>query len=277
MTSSIRLFLIAMMGVVLAGCQAASGITSSRSGAEAKQGMSVEDELGPYSGPKARIAVAGFEWKAGGQGGSTVTISGLPGTQAGGVTISEEKRGRMRGLEDMLTTALVQSNRYRVLERSQLEAVQQEQELGASGEVDESTAAQRGDITGAEILVVAAITGWDPNTGGGSVGGGGGGLLGDAAAAWGAVSGSVKKSSMAMDIRIIDSETTEILAATNITAEAQDVNLGGALGAIGGSGGMGGGLSSYSNTPMEKVIRQCILESTKYIVDHTPQRYFGDA
>lgn len=227
--------------------------------------MSVEDELGPYNGPKARIAVAGFEWKAGGEGGSTVTISGLPGTSAGGVTISEEKRGRMRGLEDMLTTALVQSNRYRVLERSQLEAVQSEQQLGASGQVDESTAAQTGDITGAEILVVAAITG------------GGGGMLGGAGAIFGAVSGSVKKSSMAMDIRVIDAETTEILAATNVSAEAQDVNLGGALGAIGGSGGMGGGLSSYSNTPMEKVIRKCILESTKYIVDHTPERYFGEA
>lgn len=276
MTNSLRLLLIMVASLILAGCQAASGITESRSGAEAEQGMSVEDELGPYNGPKARIAVAGFEWKAGGEGGSTVTISGLPGTSAGGVTISEEKRGRMRGLEDMLTTALVQSNRYRVLERSQLEAVQSEQQLGASGQVDESTAAKTGDITGAEILVIAAITGWDPNTGGGSAGGGGG-MLGGAGAIFGAVSGSVKKSSMAMDIRIIDAETTEILAATNVSAEAQDVNLGGALGAIGGSGGMGGGLSSYSNTPMEKVIRKCILESTKYIVDHTPQRYFGEA
>ena len=277
MNRSLQLLLTGTAALVLAGCQAASGLTSSSSGAEAERGMTVEDELGPYDGPKARIAVAGFEWKAGGEGGSTVTISGLPGTSTNGVTISEEKRGRMRGLEDMLTTALVQSKRYRVLERSQLQAVQDEQQLGASGQVDEEPAAKRGDITGAEILVVAAITGWDPNTGGGSVGGGGGGLLGDAAAAWGAVSGSMKKSSMAMDIRIIDSQTTEILAATNISAEAQDVALGGALGAIGGSGGMGGGLSSYSNTPMEKVIRQCILEATKYITENTPRRYFDDA
>lgn len=39
----------------------------------------------------------------------------------------------MTGLKDMLTTALVQSKRYRVLERSQLQEVQAEQKLGASG------------------------------------------------------------------------------------------------------------------------------------------------
>ncbi len=101
-------------------------------------------------------------------------------------------------------------------------------------------------------------------------------MLGSASAMFGAVSGSMKKSSMAMDIRLIDAETSEILAATNVSAEATDVNFGGALAAIGGGGAMGGGLSSYSDTPMEKVIRQCILESIKYITDNTPSRYLQE-
>lgn len=277
MTHSWKLLAAAMTSLVFAGCQMASGITESRSGAEASTQPSIADEFGPYSGPKARLALADFQWKVGGEGGGTVTISGMPGTGAGGVTISAEKRKNMRGLEDMLTTALVQSNRYRVLERSQLQEVQAEQKLGASGQVDEATAVKAGAIAGADILVVAAITGWEPNSGGGSVGGGGGGLLGKASAMFGGISGSMKKSSMAMDIRLIDAETTEILAATSVTAEAQDVNFGGALAAIGGSGAMGGGLSSYSNTPMEKVIRKCILEATKYVTEHTPERFFQDA
>ncbi len=263
--------------LTLAGCQSVSGITESQSSVESERDTSIADALGPYDGAKARIALADFQWKVGDQGGGSVSISGLPGTGEGGVTISQENQGYMTGLEDMLTTGLVQSKRYRVLERSQLEEVQAEQNLGASGQVDEATAAQVGNIAGADILIVAAVTGWDPNTGGGSVGGGGGGMLGQASAVFGAVSGSMKKSSMAMDIRLIDSETAEILAATNVSAEATDVNFGGALAAIGGGGAMGGGLSSYSDTPMEKVIRQCILESIKYITQNTPERYLEEA
>lgn len=277
MPRSLSSLLAVTAAMLLAGCQAVSGITESQSSIESERDTSIADALGPYDGPRARIALADFQWKVGSQGGGAVRISGLPGTGAGGVTISREKQGFMTGLEDMLTTALVQSKRYRVLERSQLEQVQAEQNLGASGQVDESTAAQIGRIAGADILVVAAVTGWDPNTGGGSAGGGGGGLLGSAGAMFGAISGSVQKSSMAMDIRLIDADTTEILAATNVTAEATDVDFGGALAAIGGGGAMGGGLSSYSNTPMEKVIRQCILDSVKYITENTPSRYLEEA
>jgi len=77
-----------------------------------------------------------------------------------------------------------------------------------------------------------------------------------------------------MDIRLISAHTGEVLAATNISAEAKDVNFGAPLGAIGGSAFGGGALSSYSNTPMEKVIRECIYEAVKYIVENTPERYF---
>lgn len=263
---------VAAAFLILTGCGAASGLTSGQSGASAKSDTTLQDELGPYNGPKSRIAVADFQWKVG-QSGRSLKVTGMPGTGAGGITISEQEHGVMTGLEDMLITGLVQSQRYRVLERSQLEAVQAEQRLGASGQVDAATAAQVGKITGADILVIAAVTGWEPNTSGGGAKGGGG-VLGKAGALLGGLSGSMNKSSMAMDIRIIDASTGEVLAATNIAAEAKDVNFGAALGAIGGGAFGGGALSSYSNTPMEKVIRECIYESVKYVVDNTPERYF---
>ncbi|MDD5255215.1 MAG: CsgG/HfaB family protein, partial [Candidatus Omnitrophica bacterium] len=62
--------------------------------------------LPPYSGPKARIAVADFDVKA---------------AKAGGAIGS--------GLREMLVTALINSNRFSVLERQVLSAVMQEQEL----------------------------------------------------------------------------------------------------------------------------------------------------
>jgi hypothetical protein len=46
---------------------------------------------------------------------------------------------------------------------------------------------------------------------------------------------------MAMDIRIVDTHTSEVLAATRVEGVAKDMNLGGALAGFGGSGGMGGG------------------------------------
>ena len=239
-----------LMALSLVGCSAVSGITSSQTGASASTDTTMEDEFGAYNGPKARIAVSDFKWKAGRSG-----------------------RGALSGLEDMLTTSLVQSQHFRVLERSQLKAVQAEQRLAASGQVDSATAAKRGRITGADILIIAAVTGWEPDSGGSSVKAGGGGL-GEVGALLSSVSGSMKKSSMAMDIRLVDATTGEVLAATNVTAEANDVEIGAALGAIGGGAFGGGALSSYANTPMEKVIRECIYESTKYIVNRTPKRYF---
>lgn len=266
---SLLLAIIAFLA--LSGCETVSGLTSGQSGASAKSDTTLRDALGPYNGPKSRIAVADFQWKVG-QSGRSLRISGMPGTD--GITISEQEHGVMTGLEDMLITGLVQSQRYRVLERSQLSAVQSEQRLGASGQVNPATAAQRGNITGADILVVAAITGWDPNTGGGGAKGIGG-LFGRTGALLGGLSGSMKKSSMAMDIRLISAHTGEVLAATNISAEAKDVNFGTALGAIGGSAFGGGALSSYSNTPMEKVIRECIYEAIKYIVENTPEHHLS--
>ncbi len=228
----------------------------------------LEQLLPPYNGPKARIAVADFEWKVG--GGSTTKISGFGVGQ--GITIQHsEYAGYATGLRDMLTTALVQSGRYRVLERQNIDSLKQEMALARTGYTDKS-GIKKGGIKGADLLIMGAITGWEPGASG-KGGGLGGGYLGKAAAIWAGISGAVKKSKMAMDIRIVDTHTSEVLAATRVEGEAKDVNFGAALGALTGSGGMSGGLGAYAKTPMEKAIRTCIYEAVKYIVAHTPKEY----
>jgi curli biogenesis system outer membrane secretion channel CsgG len=235
---------------------------------EAKTDTGEAMGLPPYNGPKARVAVADFEWKVGGSGSST-TMS------VGGQTIEishSTQQGYTTGLRDMLTTALVQSQRYRVLERQNLGSLQKEMALGSSGYTDK-TGIQKGAIKGADLLVMGAVTGWEPGTSGGGGGVGGGGMLGKASALFGGIRGSYKKSSMAMDIRIVDTATSEVLAATRVEGVAKDVNLGGMLAAFGGSGGMAGGLGGYAKTPMEKAIRTCLYNATKYIAENTPQQY----
>jgi curli biogenesis system outer membrane secretion channel CsgG len=234
---------------------------------EAKTDTGEEMGLPPYSGPKARVAVADFEWKVGGSGSQTKM-------SIGGQTIEvshTQQSGYTTGLRDMLTTALVQSKRYRVLERQNLGSLQQEMALGSSGYTDQS-GIKKGKIKGADLLVMGAITGWEPGTSGGG-GGIGGGMLGKATALFGAVRSSYKKSSMAMDMRIVDTQTSEVLAATRVEGVAKDIALGGFLGAFGGSGGMVGGLGGFAKTPMEKAIRTCLYNATKFIVENTPQQY----
>lgn len=232
---------------------------------EASVDPGLEVQLPPYNGPRAKVAVTDFDWNV----GTSKSTIGIGGTD---ISFSaNEYAGISEGLKDMLTTALVQSKRYRVLERQNIDSVKSEIGLQEEGYTD-ATGVQRGAIKGADIAVIASVTGFDPGTSGTS--GKVGGLLGSKAAAlMGAVSGGYNKSSMAMDIRIVDSATTEVLAATRVEGVAKDINVGAALGALTGGVGLGGSLGGYAKTPMEKAIRSCIYEATKYIVENTPSEY----
>ena len=261
------LSLIAIV-MFLAGLLALGGCLESQVQPKAKVDTGLEELLPPYNGPKARVAVAKFEWKVGGS--SSTTKIGLGG-QA--ITVQHsEYDGYTTGLRDMLTTALVQSKRFRVLERQNFDAIRQEMALARTGYTDKS-GVKKGGIKGADLLIVAAVTGWEPGTSGAG-GGAGGGVFGKASAILGGLRGAYKKSSIAMDIRIIDTHTSEVLAATRVEGEAKDVNIGGALCALTGSGGLGGGLGAFAKTPMEKAIRTCIYEAVKYIIANTPKKYF---
>jgi len=199
-----------------------------------------------YNGPKARIAVARFENK-------TADAQSWYSPSIGD------------GMADMLTTALVNSGRYIVLERESLDTVLDEQDLGASGRIRQDTAAAIGEIEGAELLVVAAVTEFSGNAGGTRAGGGGiGGRV------FGAIAGGSRKAHMAIDLRVVDATTSRILAATSVEGEAKDFNIGGALGGWTGSVGLGGALSTWKNTPREKALRQVIGAAVDYVISVTP-------
>lgn len=63
-----------------------------------------------------------------------------------------------RGASDMLTTELVKTGKFNVMERDSLAAIIKEQNLGASGRIDPSTAARIGKIIGVEYIITGAIT-----------------------------------------------------------------------------------------------------------------------
>lgn len=205
-----------------------------------------------YDGPKARIGVGEFQDKTakGGWTGGWLGMFGISFPQIG------------EGMRDMLTTALFNTNRFVVLEREQLDEVLKEQDLAATGRIKKGTEAPTGEIYGAELLITAAITEFE-----GAAKGAGGGtkILGVR------VGGGVKKAHIAMDIRIIDTKTSQIVAATSVEGSATSVGLGGAT-TIGGS--LPVALGGFSKTPTEKAIRVCIQKAVEYIASQTPTEFY---
>ncbi len=61
-------------------------------------------------------------------------------------------------LAEMLTTALINHGAYRIIERSQLERVFQEQALGQSGALESETAVAVGNILGVQAVVVGTLS-----------------------------------------------------------------------------------------------------------------------
>ena len=206
--------------------------------------------LPPYSGPKARIAVADFDVKA-------AKATGEIGS----------------GLREMLVTALVNSNRFSVVERQALDAVMQEQELSASGAAEQGKGGpQRGKIKTADLVITAAVTEFEPQASGGAAGIGGGGGIGSGILG-GLLGATMNKAHMALDIRIVDTSTSEVITATRVQGQASDI-AGGVMAGFFGGWGLGVGLSAYANTPMEKAIRICIIEAVRYISQAAPPAYY---
>jgi curli biogenesis system outer membrane secretion channel CsgG len=198
-----------------------------------------------YDGPKARIAVNKFTNKS---------VSG---------------HGKLgQGMSDMLTTALFQSNRFIVLDRTDHDAIMTEQDLGASGRIKQETAAPIGEMEGAELMITGAVTAFKDNAGGAI--GGVGVPLGGALAI--GIGGGKKTAYMAIDIKVVEVRTGRIVAATTVEGKSTDWfgGIGGAIGGIPIPFGIGG----YKNTPAEKAIRVCIIKAVDYISSQTPARYY---
>lgn len=120
------------------------------------------------------------------------------------------------GMADMLITALVKSGRYTVLERTQLNQVLKEQQLGQSGAVTPESAAKVGQLLGVEVVVMGAVTefGHSEKNVGGAIKKVGLGL-------------GVKniKASVAVDVRLVNSSTGEIMTAESVREEESSKGL----------------------------------------------------
>ncbi len=186
----------------------------------------------PYTGPKKRIAVTKFVNKA----------RGVYGSWALG-----------EGFAEMLTTDLIKTGRFIVIERQALHDVIGEQELGQSGLVRKETAAKVGQMLGAQIIVRGVVSEFQLQQSGG-----GGGI---------AIKGirlgmRASNAHVAVDIRLIDSTTGQVLHSHNAVGKAESSGL--SLGIA--SGDVAFGAEGFQKTPLGQATRQAIHDAVRFII-----------
>lgn len=205
-----------ILAVVAAGCS--TSVASRNSGQTLDQAQNE-----PANGARRRIAVMPFDVKV---------------QRAGSIG---------NGMSDMLADALVNTNRFIVVEREHVKDVMAEQDFGRSGRVKKETAPQIGEIEGAQLLVRGAVTTFEPECAGGTL----------------AVVG-VKQACVSINMRIIDAKTGRVLNATSVDGSAMTAGVG--LTANLSSMPLPLGLGGWSKTPMERAIRNCIDSAVQHIV-----------
>ncbi len=137
---------------------------------------------------KKRIAVLTFEDKT-----SQAYSYGFMGKDAGDA------------FAEMVTTALVKTGKYTVIERNELNQLLKEQQIGAAGIVTQESAVEAGKVLGAELVLFGAVSEFGNSKQSTGV---------DTRRIGVGVDNS--KATVAVDVRIVDPETSEIIAAEDI-------------------------------------------------------------
>ncbi len=155
-------------------------------------------------------------------------------------------------LSGMLANELAATKSFRVVERTKLESVIQEQNLAASGRVASGSGAQIGKLVGAEYLIMGTVTSFEENT---ADTGGGLSFRGFS------VGGKKSEAYLAVDLRVVNATTGEIDFVRTIEGRSKGGGI--RLGAH--RGGFGGNLKNEEKTPTGKAIRAALIEITDYL------------
>lgn len=120
------------------------------------------------------------------------------------------------GVADEMVTALMnlKPQKFRLMERDQIQRVLDEQNFGASGRVDAKSAAQIGKILGVQFLIIGKVTEFVNKTSGGSLSLGSKGL-----------GLQTTTSRVTIDARLVDSNTAEIMIAVKGSGEKKQSSV----------------------------------------------------
>lgn len=196
----------------------------------AKKKAETTYELPPLKGPKKTIAVMDFDNKA-----------GVPARWNIGT-----------GMAEMLTTSLVNSGRFIVVERQAIRDVLAEQDFAASGRTEGSSAAGFGKILNAQIMVRGAVTEFEHREAGGgaafNIRGFDVGLSG-------------ANAHVAVNVRLYDTTTGEVIDSLRCEGKASATGVD--FSYAGSDWGLG--TSGFQKTPLGKATQQAIDKAVYFI------------
>jgi curli biogenesis system outer membrane secretion channel CsgG len=155
-------------------------------------------------------------------------------------------------LQDMLIAELASTESFSILERKELDSVIGELKLGESGLVDQRTKGELGKLKGAKYLIAGTVSSFEENTSGSDAGVSFMGF---------SVGGKKVTAYLAVDVKLIDVETGEIVESKTIEANSS----GGGLRVSGSVLGMSGDLGKEEKTPAGKAIRACVVHVADYL------------
>jgi curli biogenesis system outer membrane secretion channel CsgG len=176
-----------------------------------------------------------------------------------------------KGIRAMLVTRVAQANKVVIVERAKIATITKEQDFNASNRVKQGTGARVGQISGADAMLSGDIVIFGRDDKKKSVKGGGliGGVIGGIAS-----SKNEDKAVVVIDYRLIDAETSEIIATGE--ARGESVRKGNALGAIGGALGKGvAGVqvdmtsSNFAETIIGEATQDCVNKLADILLGQT--------
>ncbi len=189
-------------------------------------------------------------------GASLSQVPSYAGPKARVAVAEFEMRGVKAGgevadsLRRMLVASLVNSGRFEVVETP-----------------------PKDDSKAPVCAIVVTVTEFEPQASGGTAGVGGGGGIGSGLMG-GLLGTQLNKAHMAMEIRVVDTASSSVIASTRVQGQAAGMAGGPKNGGVFGGWGLDAGLLAFANTPMEKAIRICIAETIRYVSQNTPDNYY---
>lgn len=176
-----------------------------------------------------------------------------------------------KGISDLLVTYLVKDGTYSVIERKALDKILAEQNFSNSDRANPTSAAKLGKLLGVDAIIVGSVTEFGNETKNVGLGGAGGGLGGYGL---GGFHHKTSKAIVALDARIVDIDTAEILGVAEGKAESKREStslLGGGGNWHGfGEGEANFGSSDFQSTIIGEAVKGAVEQmSTGLIADNT--------
>jgi len=169
-----------------------------------------------------------------------------------------------QGINAMMTKRIAEDGRFTVVERRKTNELLKEQDFAASNRVKQGTGARTGQIKGADLTMLGDIVvfGRDDR----KVSGGVGAIVPGAGAVIGG-SKSDNKAVVVLDYRIVDVETSEVVATGEARGESKRTSKGfGAAFLAGGVAG-GGAISMNSSNFGETIIGEATMDAVNKLAE----------